>query len=61
MLDSITLKHLEVITGTDGSLKGSLLSEIDRTMTAMGARLLRHWLLKPLRTLERIQDRLDAV
>ena len=61
VLDSITLKHLEVITGTDGSLKGSLLSEIDRTMTAMGARLLRHWLLKPLRTLERIQDRLDAV
>lgn len=61
VLDSITLKHLEVITGTDGSPNGSLLSEIDRTMTAMGARLLRHWLLKPLRTLERIQDRLDAV
>jgi DNA mismatch repair protein MutS len=60
-IDPITLKHLEIVAGTDGGAQGSLLHEIDRTMTAMGGRLLRSWLLRPLRTLEPIQNRLDAV
>jgi len=38
-----------------------LLHEIDRTITSMGGRLLRAWLLRPLCALERIRDRLDAV
>ena len=45
----------------DGGRTGSLLHEIDRTITPMGGRLLRGWLLRPLVALERIQDRLDAV
>jgi DNA mismatch repair protein MutS len=61
VIDPITLRHLEVVVGSDGAAAGSLLHEIDRTMTSMGARLLRGWLLRPLRTLERIRDRLDAV
>jgi DNA mismatch repair protein MutS len=60
-IDPITLKHLEVVTGSEGGTKGSLLDEIDRTVTAMGGRLLRGWLLRPLSSLERIRDRLDAV
>jgi len=60
-IDPITLKHLEVVTGSEGGTKGSLLDEIDRTVTAMGGRLLRAWLLRPLSSLERIRDRLDAV
>ena len=60
-IDPITLKHLEVVTGSEGGTKGSLLDEIDRTVTAMGGRLLRSWLLRPLSSLERIRDRLDAV
>ena len=40
---------------------GSLLDEIDRTVTPMGGRLLRAWLLRPLVALEPIRDRLDAV
>src|SRR5207244_847989 len=40
---------------------GTLLHEIDRTVTPMGGRLLRSWLLRPLISLERIRDRLDAV
>ena len=40
---------------------GSLLDELDRTVTSMGSRLLRAWLLRPLVALERIRDRLDAV
>jgi DNA mismatch repair protein MutS len=61
IIDPITLKHLEVVTGSEGGIKGSLLEEIDRTVTSMGGRLLRAWLLRPLSALERIRDRLDAV
>ena len=61
IVDPITLKHLELITGSEGGAQGSLLREIDRTITSMGGRLLRAWLLRPLCALERIRDRLDAV
>src|SRR5687768_4561921 len=61
VMDPITLKHLEVVAGSEGGTKGSLLDEIDRTVTSMGGRLLRAWLLRPLSSLERIRDRLDAV
>ena len=44
-----------------GRAAGSLLDEIDRTVTPMGGRLLRAWLLAPLVTLEPIRERLDAV
>src|SRR5687767_10567340 len=61
IVDPITLKHLEVVAGSEGGPQGSLLQEIDRTVTPMGGRLLRGWLLRPLFALERIRDRLDAV
>ncbi len=61
IVDPTTLKHLEVVESAGGGRAGSLLDEIDRTSTAMGGRLLRGWLLAPLVSLERIQDRLDAV
>jgi DNA mismatch repair protein MutS len=61
LVDPTTLKNLEVIEASDGGRTGSLLHEIDRSITPMGGRLLRAWLLRPLVALERIQDRLDAV
>jgi DNA mismatch repair protein MutS len=61
VIDPITLKHLEVVTGSEGGPQGSLLQEIDRTVTSMAGRMLRAWLLRPLASLERIRDRLDAV
>ncbi len=61
VIDPTTLRNLEVLEATDGTRTGSLLHEIDRTITPMGGRLLRAWLVRPLVTLERIQDRLDAV
>jgi DNA mismatch repair protein MutS len=61
LIDPTTLKHLEVVESTTGGREGSLLHEIDRTITPMGGRLLRAWLLRPLVVLERIRDRLDAV
>jgi DNA mismatch repair protein MutS len=61
LVDATTFGNLEVIAAADGGRTGSLLHEIDRTITVMGGRLLRGWLLRPLVALERIQDRLDAV
>ena len=61
IVDPTTLRNLEVIEAADGGRTGSLLHEIDRTITPMGGRQLRAWLLRPLVALERIQDRLDAV
>jgi DNA mismatch repair protein MutS len=61
LIDPITLKHLEILEGADGNRDGSLLNELDRTVTSMGSRLLRSWLLRPLIAIEPIRDRLDAV
>ncbi len=61
VVDPTTLRNLEVIAAADGGKNGSLLHEIDRTITSMGGRLIRSWILRPLVALERIQDRLDAV
>ena len=61
IVDPTTLRNLEVVEAAQGGRAGSLLNEIDRTITPMGGRLLRGWLLRPLLSLERIQDRLDAV
>jgi DNA mismatch repair protein MutS len=61
LIDPSTLKHLEIVEAAEGGRDGSLLSELDRTVTAMGSRLLRSWLLRPLVALEPICDRLDAV
>jgi DNA mismatch repair protein MutS len=61
LIDPVTLRHLNVIEGAEGGRAGSLLDVVDRTVTAMGGRMLRQWLVRPLVTLARIQDRLDAV
>jgi DNA mismatch repair protein MutS len=61
LIDAITLRHLEVVESMEGGRDGALLHEIDRTITPMAGRLLRSWLLRPLVSLDRIRDRLDAV
>lgn len=62
LLDASTLRHLEITRNLrDGTAKGTLLEVMDRTTTAMGARLLRRWLLHPLTSAEKINRRLDAV
>ncbi len=61
LIDPTTMKHLEILEGSEGGRDGSLLDELDRTVTAIGSRLLRSWLMRPLVALEPIRDRLDAV
>jgi DNA mismatch repair protein MutS len=62
VLDPFTRRNLE-LTETIRARKtqGSLLGVLDRTITAMGARLLRTWLGQPLLDLKRLNARLDAV
>ncbi len=62
VLDQFTRRNLE-LTETIRSRKseGSLLGALDRTITAMGARLLRSWINQPLLDLKRLNARLDAV
>jgi DNA mismatch repair protein MutS len=61
-IDAGTRRNLELVeTLADGSRRGSLLGVLDETRTALGARAMREWILRPLVSLERIQDRLDAV
>jgi DNA mismatch repair protein MutS len=61
LIDPTTMKHLEILDGSEGGRAGSLLGELDHTATPMGSRQLRAWLLRPLLSLEAIRDRLDAV
>jgi DNA mismatch repair protein MutS len=61
-LDGVTRRNLELTrTLRDGRAQGSLLSVLDHTATAMGARLLRRWINQPLLDLDEIRERLDAV
>ena len=59
-LDKFTIRSLELL---DSMHEGgsSLLSVIDRTKTAMGARLLKRWMVFPLKDVKPIEERLDVV
>jgi DNA mismatch repair protein MutS len=72
-LDEMTRRNLELVESLRGSASvttvggsvarsaGTLLDVLDRTVTPMGARLLRQWLLAPLASVDGINARLDAV
>ena len=63
VLDAVTVRNLELVeplfAGTSDSV--TLFRAIDRTVTAMGKRLLRAWMLRPSIDTEEINARLDAV
>ncbi len=59
-MDRFTIRNLELIGGNlDADL--TLLKVLDNTVSPMGARLLRRWMLLPLKDLNKINDRLQAV
>jgi len=61
-LDGTTERNLELVRNLrDGGRRGTLLSVLDRTKTAMGARELKQWILRPLLDLVEIRKRQDAV
>ena len=64
LLDGMTRRNLELVEplrAGDGGEAGTLIAVLDETVTAMGARMLRQWLLRPRLELERIRRRLEAV
>lgn len=62
MLDPSTKRNLEIMSSiTEGGREGSLLAVIDKTQTAMGGRLLKKWISRPLRNITAIKQRLIAV
>ncbi|MFO1318918.1 MAG: DNA mismatch repair protein MutS [Burkholderiales bacterium] len=60
-LDAVTRRNLEISETLRGEPAPTLLSTLDTTRTAMGSRLLRHWLHHPLRDRDVLRARLHAV
>ncbi len=61
-IDEMTRRNLELVEPLRAGARGvTLLETIDATVTPLGARLLRAWLLNPLSDPARIDERLDAV
>ena len=62
MLDGAAIRNLELVrTIGDGKRRGSLLWLLDKTQTAMGARMMTRLILNPLQNKEEIEERLRAV
>jgi DNA mismatch repair protein MutS len=62
LLDETSSRNLELLKNLrTGAKKGTLLGVLDATVTAMGGRLLRHWLQYPLQDPRAIERRLDAL
>ncbi len=59
-MDRFTIRNLELISSSDE--KGScLLQAIDHTLTPMGARMLKRWMIFPLSDIHKIEQRLELV
>jgi len=60
-VDPSTLRNLEILRTTDGNFKGSLLSVMDRCLTATGGRMLSSRLAAPLTDVSAINKRLEVI
>ncbi len=58
-MDRFTIRNLELFGGADGS--NTLLKVLDNTVSAMGARLLKRWMVLPLNNIVKINERLNTV
>lgn len=61
ILDTPTVRNLELVESLDGSRSRTLLGVLDETVTGMGSRLLKQWLLRPSMKIGELNARLDAV
>ena len=60
-MDKFTIRNLELLGPSGGDQGQSLLKVLDNTVSPMGSRLLKRWLLMPLKEAARIHERLDTV
>ncbi len=62
LIDPASVRSLEILRSIrNNTAEGSLVAAVDETQTPMGSRLLRNWLIFPLRDFQAINARLDAV
>jgi DNA mismatch repair protein MutS len=62
IVDATTQRNLELVKNArDGSARGTLLSILSKTVTPMGKRKLKQWMLRPLRNVREIESRQDAI
>jgi DNA mismatch repair protein MutS len=62
IVDSTTQRNLELIKNArDGSSRGTLLSVLSKTVTPMGKRKMKQWILRPLQDRKEIESRQDAI
>jgi DNA mismatch repair protein MutS len=61
LLDAATQRNLELITNLRGGTEHTLAAICDRTATAMGSRLLRRWLVQPLRNHAVLKQRQQSI
>lgn len=61
IIDEVAQRHLELVISANGDRQTTLLNVIDQTCSPLGARMLRRWLLAPLRDPAPIRRRLDRV
>jgi len=60
-LDRSTATNLGILRSASGGEEGTLFSVLDRTGTPMGGRLMKRWIVQPLRDVGPITERLDGV
>jgi DNA mismatch repair protein MutS len=60
-MDKFTVRNLELLGPANDDQGQSLLKVLNNTVSPMGARLLKRWLLMPLKDIRRINERLDTV
>jgi len=61
IIDAATRRNLEIDQSQSGQKQHSLTGLLDHTATSMGSRMLRRWINRPLRKVEAIRDRHDAI
>lgn len=60
-LDAATQRHLELFSNYQGTRENTLIAILDHTCTAMGSRMLKRWLARPLRQISLLQARQQAI
>ncbi|WP_428633918.1 DNA mismatch repair protein MutS [Sedimenticola sp.] len=61
IIDAATRRNLELDNSLSGQTQHTLAGILDRTSTAMGSRLLRRWINRPLRDMTQVRERHDAI
>jgi DNA mismatch repair protein MutS len=61
VLDATTQWNLELLESARSDRRHTLIGCMDRTLTPMGARLLREWLTRPLKNVEQIRSRQEVI